>query len=426
MKERFTTGIITACILLSSCSPSFKIMKDYKTTGNNLLPELFAKQPGWFDSILVQKKALGIQIIYTQINRDKKGKPQFRDYFFNLEPERYFYPASTVKLPVAALALQKLNELNITGLDRNTTMFTGVDGEGQTPVSYDSTADGGRPTIAHYIKKILLVSDNDAFNRLYEFLGQEYINNSLHRMGYADAQIIHRLAVSLTEQQNRHTNPIQFVDDSGKKIYEKPAEISRLPYAPNNTLLGRGFIRADTLVNAPFDFSQKNRIGLESLHSVLKSILFPESVSSEKQFKLTQEDYDFLWKYMSMKPSESDFPAYRATEYWDNYVKMVYYGREKSNPDSSIRIFNKSGWSYGFLTDVAYVTDLDRNIEFMVSANIYCNSDSIFNDDAYDYKEIGYPFMQQLGKALYEYELQRIKNKPAGVSKFRIHYTQPR
>ena len=47
----------------------------------------------------------------------------------------------------------------------------------------------GRPTIAHYIKKILLVSDNDAFNRLYEFLGQQYINTTLHQMGYTEVQI---------------------------------------------------------------------------------------------------------------------------------------------------------------------------------------------------------------------------------------------
>ncbi len=54
-------------------------------------------------------------------------------------------------------------------------MITEAEDENQTRVYNDPTTEDGRPTVAHYIKKILLVSDNDAFNRLYEFLGQEYI-----------------------------------------------------------------------------------------------------------------------------------------------------------------------------------------------------------------------------------------------------------
>ena len=39
--------------------------------------------------------------------------------------QTYYYPASTVKLPVAHSRLQKLNELNNPALDKNTTMITG-------------------------------------------------------------------------------------------------------------------------------------------------------------------------------------------------------------------------------------------------------------------------------------------------------------
>ena len=154
----------------------------------------------------------------------KTGRPEFTDHYFNVNDSSYFYPASTVKLPVAILALQKLNELKITGLDKNSTMITEADHSGQTEVYNDPSSPDGRPTIEHYIKKILLVSDNDAFNRLYEFLGQEYINNTLHKMGYKEVQIIHRLDISLTEDENRHTNPVRFFDTSGKLIYEKPLE----------------------------------------------------------------------------------------------------------------------------------------------------------------------------------------------------------
>ena len=188
---------------------------------DTFIASLLAKYPQFFDAALNNRNELKIQVIYSQIDRGKKGKIKFTDHSFNLDPDNYYYPASTVKLPVAILALQKLNELKIPGLDKNTTMITGTDGDGQTGVSNDPSSSNGRPSMAHYIKKILLVSDNDAFNRLYEFLGQEYINNSLHRMGYTDVQIIHRLNISLPEDQNRHTNPVEFYDDNDMIIYLK-------------------------------------------------------------------------------------------------------------------------------------------------------------------------------------------------------------
>ena len=152
-------------------------------------------------------------------------------------------------------------------------MITEADYSGQTPVYNDPTTADGRPTIAHYVKKILLVSDNDAFNRLYEFLGQEYINNSLHKMGYKDAQILHRLQISLTEDQNRHTNPVNFYDTASKIIYKKPSETSKMIYARRNTKMGKGYYSGDQLINEPFDFSKKNRLSLQDLHNIMRSII---------------------------------------------------------------------------------------------------------------------------------------------------------
>ncbi len=58
-------------------------------------------------------------------------------------------------------------------------------------------------------------------------------------------------------------------------------------------------------------------------------------------------------------------------------------------------VFNKPGWTYGFLIDAAYIADFKNNIEFMISACIYTNSDGILNDDKYDYDTIGYPFLKR-------------------------------
>jgi hypothetical protein len=394
-----------------------------KNRTDSFIANLLSKYPELFDSILKKQKDLGVQIIYTQIDRGKKGKIIFTDHSYELNTDNYFYPASTVKLPVAILALQKLNELKISGLDRNSTMITESDGNGQTQVCNDPSTEAGPPTIAHYIKKILLVSDNEAFNRLYEFLGQEYINESLHKMGYRDAQIIHRLNISLTEAQNRYTNPVEFYDTSGRIIFKKPAEKSKLVYADRNTKMGKGYFLGETLINDPFDFSKKNRLSLQDLHRIVRAVMFPEAVPEQQRFYLEKEDYDFLRKYMSMMPMESKFPFYGSPDYWDTYVKFLFYGAEKGKADPAIRIFNKVGDAYGFMIDAAFIADYKNKIEFQLSAVIHCNSDGIFNDDQYDYAEVGFPFMKNLGRVIYEYELKRKHKKIPDLSSFIFRYT---
>ncbi len=402
--------------------PSNVTVMKLDNKSDSLIYNVLERYPKYFNEILQQSEILGIQVIYTQIDRDKKGRPAFTEHRYGVDPGRYFYPASTVKLPVAVLALQRLNELRIAGLDKNATMITGSAGVKQTEVTRDSTAPDGRPTIAHYIKKILLVSDNDAFNRLYEFLGQEYINHTLHRMGYDQAQLIHRLEVSLSEEENRFTNPVCFFDTRGNLLYEKAAERSQLVYATRTTKLGKGYIKAGQLVNEPFDFSIKNRLALEELNNIVRSVLFPASVPASQRFNLTEDDYHFLRKYMSMMPGESHSPVYDTNENWDTYVKFLLYGSEKGTAQPGIRIFNKVGDAYGFLIDAAYVIEPETNVEFMLSAVIYCDSDGIFNDDHYDYEQIGLPFMKHLGEVILEYERTRVRKYKPDLSQFSYNY----
>ena len=412
---------IVFSIVLYACTTTKKnttvtVVKD------DLIKDIMKQNAPLFDSVLYNIDQNHLQIVYTQIDRKKNGKPQFTDHYFNVNDSSYFYPASTVKLPVAILALQKLNELKIKGLDKNATMITEADHSGQTEVYNDPSTPDGRPTIEHYIKKILLVSDNDAFNRLYEFLGQEYINNTLHKMGYEGVQIIHRLDISLTEEENRHTNPVRFYDTSGKLVYEKPLQQSNLVYAERNTKMGKGFYRRGELVNEPFDFSKKNRLSLTTLHTIVRSVIFPKTVSKKQRFRLTNNDYELLRKYMSMTPLESKFPFYDKENYWDTYVKFLFYGAEKNVSKNGIRIFNKVGDAYGFLIDAAYIADYNSNVEFMLSAVIHCNSDGIFNDDKYDYDSVGYPFMKNLGQVIYTHEMKRIKKVVPELTQFRFDY----
>ena len=57
-----------------------------------------------------------IQIKLSTIN-DKNQKIKFKEYNYHTHKKNYFYPASTVKLPITIFALVKLNENSLINLD---------------------------------------------------------------------------------------------------------------------------------------------------------------------------------------------------------------------------------------------------------------------------------------------------------------------
>src|SRR3954469_14616546 len=115
--------------------------------------------------VLNQPDTFHYQLIYTKIDRDKHNKPHFTNYYFRVNCDEYFNPASMVKLPTALLALEKINTLSKYGVTKYTTMLTDSAFSRQKKVKYDSSAANYLPSVAQYVKKVFLVSDNDAYNR---------------------------------------------------------------------------------------------------------------------------------------------------------------------------------------------------------------------------------------------------------------------
>lgn len=426
MRKIYFTIIIFAS--LASCKAKQSLQQtpsaQTQTMQENILQKLLDDNPEYFRNIIDHKDDYRVQIIYTQINRDENNFPHFTEYDFNNDASQYFYPASTVKFPISLLALEKLNNMNVPGVNKYTPMINDSSASGQTIRYTQPVAVNSAPSVANYIKQILLVSDNEAFNRLYEFLGQEYIQKQLASKGYTGDEIRHRLQIALTEEQNRQTNAVSFFDTAGNLLFAQPAQYSHAVFEKRNTFLGKGYMKDDKLIDEPFNFSAKNRFYLKDLNAIMRSIIFPEATEAAQRFDLTKDDYDFLYRYMSAYPHESIYPSYDTSEYYDTYCKFLLYGSEKVTVQPHIRIFNKVGDAYGFLTDIAYIADFENKIEFFLSATIYCNSDGIFNDDKYDYDSIGYPFFKHLGQTIYDYELKREKKHVPDLSKFVVDYSK--
>jgi hypothetical protein len=358
------------------------------------LEEMMRSKPEHFATVLADPEKYRMQILYTQIDRDADNKPSFRSFGYRLNADEYFYPASTVKLPAAALALEKINRLAVDGLDRDTEMRVAGAPDGKS--------------VGRYVREVLLVSDNDAFNRLYEFMTQQELNERLQQLGLQNTRIMHRLEIALDVEANRNTPAIVFVDGD-EVVYEQDAAYSAVDYtAAEPVLLGKAEIVGGERLERPKDFATKNAYPIQAQHDVIQALMFPDDVDVSRRFDLGDEDYAFMYRNMSGYPADSGIAEYAdADRYPEGYVKFLMYGGNAQDVPDNIRIFNKVGDAYGFLTDAAYIVDVDNGVEFILAATIFTNANQTFNDNDYEYDEIALPFLRDLGNAIYEIELNR-------------------
>ena len=346
-----------------------------------------------------------VQIRYTQVKRGGDQVPKFTTYSLFEDSKTYFYPASTAKLPVAALALQRIRELQAEGvtIDRNTP-FHIRDGANKPIALMDSTALSGNLSVAHLIKKIFLVSDNDAYNYLFDFLGTDYINTQLRDKGLKETSIHHKF---LSGADNNTTWEYYFLDRQDT-IYTQKSIYAKEIISNGNLkkmIKGVGYLDDNELINEPFNFSKKNRISINDLEGILKRIIFPRVYESNERFGLLEEDYEFLQYWMSRNTLESEDPDYSVDpKLYDSYVKFFIYGDQKGAMTDNLRIFNKVGYAYGTLTETAYIQEHTSAIEFLLTATVHINENQLFNDNIYEYDSIGFPFMAGLGRAILNYE----------------------
>jgi len=324
-----------------------------------------------------------VQIILTELKKRKNGFTIHKKKF-NVDKKNYFYPASSIKLPIALLTIEKINEnpnLNI-----NSEFLI----EGDSIIT----------TFKKEITDLFIISSNESYNRLFEFLGQDYINKKLKQKGFKDFSISHRL--STDKSDNLKTKEINFyrngeINQIQKSINNKPLTKLNL----KNLNKGIGFMLDNELQNKPMDFSKKNYFSIEELNNILICLFFPK-ISKNKKFNLSKSQNLLIQKLMSSTPLDMGFDK---NIYPNNYNKFFIYGDKDGMINDNI--YNKVGNAYGYSIDNAYIYNKSSNRHFVLTACIYTNSNNILNDNKYEYDEIGIPFLAKIGRFLTNYNFRQ-------------------
>jgi len=370
---------------------------------DELLTQILKSHPGLQD-VVIQPSDFRLQVVLGLVEDDADGKPVLKQHTYRAGAE-YFYPASTVKLFVAVAAAQKLAALREeTGfaMDLDTPLVYHPLFEDEELEKADpDNVDGGAITVRQQIREIFLVSDNQAFNYLYEMVGQDGLAESMLMAGLEEPRVVHRLSEFRTPEEHRQLPRIDFISE--EFTYSLPQRTTE-PLPPPEPVarinVGTGYYSGTELVDEPMDFTPKNHFPLVDLQRGLCMLVRPDVNCGGAGFALADADRAVMLEAMSQFPSASTNPVYDSEEYPDVYVKDLLPGLEKVIPRDRIKIFNKTGQAYGFSTENAWVVATATGNGFFLAATLYTNADGVLNDDEYEYEEIAQPFMVDLGEAV--------------------------
>ena len=358
--------------------------------------ELVIKSDPFLKEIIKDKEDYEIQVMLTKVNHDNT-KIDFQNYQYQHDENQYFYPASTIKLPIVVLTLKKINELRSKGSDitlKSKIILNNVDNYSNFKLQDSITS------FQNLIADIFLVSDNSASNILIDFIGYNYFNDEMQNAGFDRTYLNHKFNpdpyVNSTWQISDLDNSMISSINDNQKIIKADAKTNGLDKGERRYFNGE-------ILDESLNFSEKNRFSITDMHNLIKYIFYPEIFDKANTFNLNVEDYDFIRYWMSRFTYEDIGEKFIGDEkFFETYNKFFIHGDEQSVSNEQIRVYNKIGQAYGTSIDNGLIKNYQNNVEFILTSTIYTNKNKVINDNLYEYDDIAEPFLAKLSRAIYK------------------------
>ena len=358
--------------------------------------ELVLKSDPYLKEIIKDKEDYEIQVMLTKVNHNNT-KIDFQNYQYQHDENQYFYPASTIKLPIVVLTLKKINELRSKGSDitlKSKIILNNVDNYSNFKLQDSITS------FQNLIADIFLVSDNSASNILIDFIGYNYFNDEMQNAGFDRTYLNHKFNpdpyVNSTWQISDLDNNIISSINDNQKIIKADDKINGLDKGERRYINGE-------ILDESLNFSEKNRFSITDMHNLIKYVFYPEIFDKANTFNLNVEDYDFIRYWMSRFTYEDIGEKFIGDEkFFETYNKFFIHGDEQSVSNEQIRVYNKIGQAYGTSIDNGLIKNYQNNVEFILTSTIYTNKNKVINDNLYEYDDIAEPFLAKLSRAIYK------------------------
>lgn len=343
-------------------------------------------------TVLASPETYRFQVLYSVV---KEGaKPTLERHGWRTDAE-YFFPASSMKVPIALAAYERMNALRKAGK-------TGFTRDAMMQI-YPSKGTGAPTTtsLARETARALIVSDNFSANRLLAITGHREIHETCFGLGLSSTRVRSGFATG-EELDPAEVSPRVVVGGA-----ELPARKSTLTLPPNDARsldIGTAYVDdKGRKVNGPMPFKEKNAMRLQHLQDALIRIMRPDLLPTRPNSiyaaGATSEDVAYLRETLGTLPSESGLAGYDRNIVADYPLSPFLRGIERVRPRGQFQIFQKVGQAYGFLIHNAYIVDKASGKSFFLIAAIYANADGVLNDDLYNYDTVSFPALADVGEA---------------------------
>jgi len=327
-------------------------------------------------SVLATPERYRFQVVYADVSGKKLVRHGFR------ADAEYFFPASSMKVPIALALYDRVPKMQKPWLTRDATLRIGPE-----PVI---------TTLARETWRALIVSDNASANRLLGFVGHRELHETLWALGMKSARVHTGFQVG-SEPVPAEVSPKIEIVKPGGDVDVMPARKSDLVLPPTNApalAIGKAHIDDGKRVEGPLAFDEKNAMRLAELQDALVRIVRPDLASAT-----STPDLDYARQALGTLASESGLAGYSRNVVADYELSPFLRGLERVRPRGQFELYAKVGQAFGFLTANAYVVDKKSSRAFFLIATIYANPDETMNDDVYAYDTIAFPVLADVAEA---------------------------
>ena len=340
------------------------------------------------------------QVLYGVITPGAAPRLERHGYRADVE---YYFPASSMKVPITLAAFDRLGALRKAGRAALTR---------DTPIRIYPLAAGAEPyvtSVARETWRALIVSDNFAANRLLGVVGHREVHETLWGLGLKSVRVRSGFATGAPIDPADQSPRVEFGAPPGGKGDELPARRSNLALPANDAVkldLGKANIVDGRRVEGPLSFADKNAVRLRELKDPLVRIMRPELLPGGSPVDAASaDDLAYLRHTLGTLPSESGLAGYDRNVVADYQLSPFLRGIERVRARGKFQIFSKVGQAFGFLIANAYVVDKDTGRSFFLTAAVYANPDETINDDNYAYDSISFPALADVGEAFCRHAL---------------------
>jgi hypothetical protein len=402
--------------------------------------------------VLAHPNEFRFQLLITEVKYSSNQEPEFVTHEYRIDQE-YFYPASAIKTyaSLAALIYYKRQKKKYKWLTTNDALSYS---SRRCLLKDQSNIKAGHATLEHEIKKTQIVSNNKAFNRVFNVLGSKKIHEIL-KPYFPSVRVYHRLSSNETYQECLKIPALHVCDSNSEgdiKISKSllrdplnsspnpmPLVFSKLdPYTGfgddiKSLKVGQKYkdMKTKRLLSKPLDFTLKNRASFYDFQRLNFWLYFNNKADPilNKKMDLIQllgpTWLGELRHAMAVYPRHSINPVYQARSLSETRFKPLIRGIRMSHKvfknDQSIYYFNKAGKAFGFHIDNAFigygkaVGKIDPKTgkstgrfkkALFITVGVYANSNKILNDNKYQYDKITVPLLNAIGYAVGRYLIE--------------------